>query len=355
MEKRSTLKEISKQTDVPVSTVAAVLREDPGCFAGQKLRQKILTAARQLHYRPNLIARILKTKKSNTLGLIVPNMQTSVTLSNMELIENLAWQRNYHLFIGYSQNDSIKEEALLADFVDRYVDGIILIVGLSSQKRPYLKHMISDGFPLVTINCLEKFNIPSISTDFHQGGMMAARHLLELGHRKIHIISVDFMHSTTLRQRIAGFQQALQEEGLKPEVALFLKKTKDVVPLEKIMMESYQSAKKVLSRKERPTAVFAGNDEIGLGVIKAALTLGIKVPEELSVVGFDDSPAAIFAPVPLTTIHQCKDRISRKAVEIILALVEQKEKKKKKAKAVSSILLKPELVIRSSTGPVPTA
>ncbi|MFH0797114.1 MAG: LacI family DNA-binding transcriptional regulator [Candidatus Omnitrophota bacterium] len=352
MIKQGTLKEISRQTGVAFSTCAAILRADTSCFAGLKVKQRVLATARELNYRPNPIARSLRTRKSNTIGLILPHMIFSSRAIDMELIENLAWQKGYHLFIGYSQNDVSKEEALLSDFVDRYVDGIIIILGHPSFKGPYLKSLISTTFPLVAVNYFKKRSLPTVSTDFYRGGQMAARYLLKLNHKRVNVIAADTNYPS-IEQRLRGFREVFQEAGLKSEGIFILEKsTNKVVPLEKLVIAGYQTARKVLSQPKKPTAIFAGNDEIGLGVIKAALDLGIKVPEGLSVIGFDDSPAATFSPISLTTIRQPREEISKKAVEMLLTLIEQKSMRGKETKSeLKTIWLKPKLIIRSSTGP----
>ena len=354
--KRSTLKEISRCTKTSISTVAAVLRNDPSCFAGPELRKKILSAARELNYRPNIIARMLRTKKSNTLGLILPNMQISSTAANMEIIEGLVWKKGYHLFIGYSQNDSAKEETLMADLVNRYVDGLIFVVGSDiSSERPYLKHLIAQKFPIVSINKLQEFALPSVSTDFRKGGELAGEYLVKLGHRNFAAITGD-PDDPTIKNRTEGFQEKIKKAGARMQIVMASPKKNHkgiskVIYLEEYVKEGYKLAQKILSRKTRPTAIFSGNDELGVGVIKAAINLGIKIPQELSVVGFDDSPAATFAPVFLTTIRQPKEEIARKATEIMFKMIA--EKKEIRADDTSrQILLEPKLIIRDSTAVV---
>ncbi|MDD3926455.1 MAG: LacI family DNA-binding transcriptional regulator [bacterium] len=360
MNKQSTLKEISQYTGVPVSTVAAVLREDPKCFAGPKLRQKIMAAARKLNYRPNLIARSLRTGKSNTIGLILPNMRIPVMRENLEIIEDLVWQKGYRLFIGYTHMDTDREEALLVDFVNRYVDGIIMVSMQLEPYESYLQQLAEEKFPLVYISKNDIFDLASVYTDYFKGGHLVAEHVIALGHRKLAAFTADVDKSYT-GSRTEGFITAASQAGLSVEFLAVKEKGSEQKEtykvfsnLESFVKRGYELAAGVLSKSDRPTAIFAGNDEIALGVVRAALQLGIKVPEELSVVGFDDSDTAIISPVALTSVRQDSGEISRMSVEILLDMIDKKLKKEDPPVIPHPVLIEPKLVVRDSTGPAIT-
>lgn len=337
----ATIKDISEQTNFACSTVSAVLNDKSTCFASEATKKKIITAAKELGYHPNLLYRGLRSRKTNTIGLIAPNLHVNVTVASIEIIESLAWESGYHLFIGYSQNDPAKEEALLKDFVSRRVDGIILIVGREGKNRAELRYISSHSFPLVTIGKLTDFESYFVSTDYYLGGAMAARHLKQLGHKDVGVIATAGWE----QQRIAGFKNAGAEEKLKVEEAYLDINRDTIIPMEQLIQKSYEISKKILNDKKKLSAFFAANDEIGLGLIKAAMEMGLNIPEDLSVIGFDDSLAAAFSPIPLTTIRQCREKISQKAFEVLVDKIENKTEK------LHQELIPPELVIRSSTGP----
>ncbi|MCL5674418.1 MAG: LacI family transcriptional regulator [Candidatus Omnitrophica bacterium] len=343
-----TLKDICRKTGYAVSTISSVLNNDVSCFASQKVKEEILKTAKEFGYHPNLLYRGLKKQKTNVIGLIVPSLRTHITRSITELIGSFAEKAGYHIFIGYSHNDVAKEEMLLRDFVSHRVDGIILIIAEEGKNRQELQYILNQNLPFVTIGKLKSFPFSFVSTDYYLGGQLAASHLAELGHKKVGIIYLSA--SETISQRIAGFKDTAYRYMMKVEEIPLQKNkrriSKEEFEEEKLIQETCEYAKKVLHKKDRPTAIFAGNDEIAVGVIKTAIESGIKVPDDLSVMGFDDSLSAIFSPVPLTTIRQKRHEVSEMAVKILLNKIntgteEQVEK-----------WIPTELIIRSSTAKV---
>lgn len=342
--KDTTLKKISERTGFACSTVSAVLNNDSKCYASIETKEKILKAAKELNYHPNLLYRGLRTKKTNTLGLIVPNLHVNISVANIELLERLAWESGYHLFIGYSQNNIKKEEALLKDFISRRVDGIILVVGAEKKSRPELRYLIEQNFPLITIGELVYFNCPFVSTDYYKGGQLAAQHLNDLGHKEVLLFDL-FLHSTKKSLRMEGFRNLAKKYNMKIDEVFLVEEKLEIQPIlseEYTITKSLAIFKKIL-KNHRPTSIFASNDEMALGVIKAAQELNIRVPEELAVIGFDDTPISAFASIPITTIRQRKEEISKKVFKFLIDKIELAEEKPVKEYVV------PELVIRAST------
>ncbi|MBN1444663.1 MAG: LacI family DNA-binding transcriptional regulator [Candidatus Omnitrophica bacterium] len=340
----TTLREISEITGFACSTVSAVLNDDSKCYASVKTKEKILKAAGELNYHPNLLYRGLRAKKTNTIGLIVPNLHVNVSIASIELIEDLAWKAGYHLFLGYSKNDVDKEEVLLKDFISRRVDGIILVVGVERRCRPELQYLLEQDFPLVTIGKLAHFDCSFVTTDYYWGGQLAARHLNDAGHKKVLLFDEFPPPSASLRMN--GFRDTAKKYNMKiDEVFLVngkMEKKMAVFSEEYLITESVSIFKKLLKSKG-PTGVFAANDAMALGVLKAAREMGIGVPDELSVIGFDDTPIAAFASVPITTIRQKKEEMSRKVVKLLMDKIEGEEE-------ILQEYILPELVVRSSTG-----
>ncbi len=188
------MKNLSEKTGFAVSTVSGILNESPYCFAGEAARKKVRDAARELGYYPNLLSRSLKSGKSNTLGLLVPSVYVNVTLSKIEMIEALAWKAGYHVFIGYSNNDTRKENALLGDFMSRRVDGIIIVAGDNCGSRREMENLVERDFPLVVIGEVSGYvdmDCPVVLSDNYSGGRQAAEHLLSLGHEKLCYVCFD--------------------------------------------------------------------------------------------------------------------------------------------------------------------
>jgi DNA-binding LacI/PurR family transcriptional regulator len=339
-----TLKEISEITNLSIATVSDILNHNPKCFAGEKTKETVFKVSEKLGYHPNLLYRNLRKRETHTIGLIIPDIYVNVTVANAEIIESLAWEEGYHVFIGYSHNNPEKENALLKDFVGRRVDGIILVVGRESNDMPELRYLLRNNYPLVTIGRFENYRCRFVTTDYYAGGQMAARHLLERGCKKLAFIGSSRVSNYLKYQRKAGFKDTVMEYGMQPEEFYILKGGEDAVTSSGILIkESFKKTYEILQENRSIDGVFASNDDIALGCINAALSLGLDIPEEMAVVGFDDSPSAIAGLVPITTIHQKKEEISRIAFKML------HERIQKRSGRTVSRTIKPELVVRSST------
>jgi DNA-binding LacI/PurR family transcriptional regulator len=349
--KVATLKDISKKAGLSVTTISDILNKNPKCFAGEKTKEKVFKIADEIGYHPNLLSRSMRAKRTYTIALIFPNLHTNVTLANIELIEKLAWEKNFHVFIGYSQNNIKKEEELLKDFVSRRVDGIILIVGGEGENRSELGYLIEHNYPFVTIGKFRNYKASFVTTDYYLGGQLAAEYFYKLGFKKVAVFSFlpwGKKGSEPLgdETRRSGFNDKALEYGMSVEGCnLFVKRGMETLPIqmEELVTKSFTEAEKVLKQKNRPEAIFARNDDIALGIIKAALKLGLKIPEDLSVIGFDDSPSSFFSPVPITTVRQEREQISRRAFEILI------KKMDTSSKDIIGEVIPPKLIIRSST------
>ncbi len=339
----TTLKEIGQRTGCAVSTVSAILNRSPHCYAGDSTREKVLLAARELGYYPNLLYRSLRAQNTRTIGLIAPNLNVQVAMANAEIIESLAWDHKYHLFIGYSQNKVEKEEALLKDFASRRVDGMILMVGPDGNERPVMRALVGQGFPLVAIGTLSSVPMACVSTDYPAGGRLAADHLADLGHKRVAVVSMERKYPT-IAGRVKGFAEAARDRGMRVQRI----DLPDRQTLEDMVLDGYEAGKKLAGAAGMPTAVFAGNDEIALGLVRSLRAAGKDVPGDVSVIGFDDSLSALYCPVPLTTVRQPRERIARRAFELLIGRIEGG------ADGDTREFVAPELKVRSSTGPAPS-
>jgi len=329
-----TLKEIAEQLNLSPSTVSAILNNKPSCFASKKTKRKVIETAKKLGYRPNFVARSLRKQKTYTIGFIAPLLSTGITLSDIEILETLFWEKGYQLLIGYSKGNPEREERILEEFYYRQVDGIILIpTGLKSENR-FLKKLVERKFPIVTITKAEGVNTSFVSTDYQKGGYIATEYLIKTGHRRIGFFGgpLDFY---SVRERFYGYKKALEDYGIKfkeEEVFIFQESWNFEV--------AYKSGEEVI--KKGLDGIFAHNDTLALILIKAAMDNGLKIPDDISIVGFDDSEIAKFSPVALTTVRQPVEKITRSAFDILLNMIEGKRKKRR------GIMFEPELIIRNS-------
>ena len=341
--KEVTLKEISKRAQVAVSTVSAIINNSPCCFAGEKTKNKVLKIAEELGYYPNLLYRGLRNKITNTIGIIIPHLYYSRMTVDIETVESALWNNGYHLFIGYTKDDIKKESALIKDFLGRRVDGIIFVVGNENGVSREIKKIVGKNFPFIAIGRFKNLQTDFISTDYFKGGYMAAEHLYEKGYRKTAVLFWKQDDSNLgLEERKNGFLKFAEEKGVEVEQYYMEKGFSGV---ENLIEESERIGMKILKNKNRPDAIFAANDEVAVGLVKSALRLGIKMPQELGIIGFDNSLSSIISPVPITTIRQKNDVVANKAAEAIIKKIEGKEKIKQ--------FIEPELVVRKSTGSRP--
>lgn len=339
-----TLKKIGGITNLSVATVSDILNNNPKCFAGKKTKERVISVARELGYHPNLLYRSLRKRETHTIGLIVPNLYVNVTITNIELIELLAWDEGYHIFIGYSRNNSQKENALLKDFLSRRADGIILVVGTEGKNMHELNYLLEKNYPFVTIGKFQNYRCSSVTTDYYAGGKMAAKHLLERGCKKLGIFGYTKTADFHGRVRKDGFKDTVRDYGMETEEFDVFENMGDLVLSSDVLIKrSFLKALEILHGKHSFDGIFASNDDIALGLINAALRLGVKIPEELAVVGFDDSPSALASIVPITTIRQKREEIARNAFKIL------KEKIQKGSDKLITKKIRPELIVRSST------
>ncbi len=341
----TTIYDIAKAAGVTATTVSYVLSGKDG--VSQATRERVMKYVQELGYRPNLVARSLTKQSTSTIGLVVPNIGNPFYAGLAQVVERIAYEAGFRLFITNTYRDDNLGQDLLSDLMSRRIDGaIVMSDGLSSKTLQALQTKTSQSFPIV--RCLMEYDEqgtgPSIRFDFFAAGRLAGEHFLQLGHQRIGVItdgvSTDGIIFERIRHplRLAGFREALAQGGY-PLSPSFLR----------IGDSSLETGKEVayqlLQLPTPPTAIFATNDLMALGVISAAWELGVHVPQRLSVVGFDDIRLAASYIPPLTTVIMREATIAEQALDLLFAMIEGKE-------VSSPPMLQPTLVIRESTAPL---
>lgn len=327
--KRVKIQEVAKIAGVSPSTVSRALNGFPGI--SEKTRQKVIEIARRLNYRPNYRGQILTAQSTKNIGLLITDITNPFFPEVVRGAEEYANKAGYTILLGNTSESEDKETNYLDFFSRGPVDGVII-----SASRVSNEHIISlaeEGLPIVVINrILEHPRISFVSTDMERGGYLATMHLLKLGHTKIAFINGP-KHSEASQKRLEGYKKALKEGGIdyNPEMVSFN------IP---IAESGYRETIRLLYTKEPPTAIFTYNDLMAFGVLKAAKELGLSIPEELSVIGFDDIFFSSFTNPPLTTIRQFKEELGRRAVELLLKLIKGERE---------VLMIEPELIIRNTT------
>jgi LacI family transcriptional regulator len=329
-----TIKEIAKIANVSAMTVSRALNNNPR--VREKTRKKIQTIAKQLGYRPNRIARSLVSKRSQLISLIVADIANQYFSELARGIEDKAREYGYNVIFCSTDNDSETLKTYVRLMMEVGVDGFILAA--VRLKEPIVEELADQHFPVVLVNReLKEKKANSVVIDNHAGAYLVVEHLINCGYEKIGIITGDLNLSTGI-ERFEGYRKALRDYGIP-----FHEDYSSQGPF--TQAHGCRAATKMLSRKNRPEAIFAASDNIALGVMDAAGSLGLRIPEDLAVVGFDDTEFSSNAKINLTTVSQKKYEMGAIGVQMLLDLINGQAHG-----AVNNIVLEPELIIRKSCG-----
>ncbi|AWP33085.1 HTH-type transcriptional repressor PurR [Pantoea eucalypti] len=311
----ATIKDVAKRAGVSTTTVSHVINKTR--FVAEETRNAVWQAIKELHYSPSAVARSLKVNHTRTLGLLATSSEAPYFAEIIEAIENHCFDKGYTLILGNSHNDLQKQRAYLSMMAQKRVDGLLV---MCSEYPDDLLQMLEENrnIPMVVMDWGESradFTDTVLDNAF-QGGYLAGRYLIERGHRDIGAIPGQ-MERNTGGGRHAGFLKALEEASIQPRAEWIVQG--DFEP-----ESGYQAMQQILSQKQRPTAVFCGGDIMAMGAICAADEMGLRVPQDISVIGYDNvRNARYFAPA-LTTVHQPKAQLGEKALDMLLDRITSK-------------------------------
>jgi len=283
---------------------------------------------------------VLNFNHQKAIGLVLVDLKSPFFSLIMQSVEEQVSQKGYTLLLSKSSGNVDREKVLIENLVRTGVDGLI-IASMSHEhySTGILKKLQKEDFPFVMVSYIEDKDICYIGTDNEMGGYIAAKHLIDLGRKRIGYINGE--HGNLLGEiRKKGFRKALNEHGIpfNKEFEFRLQLKYEWNDFE----SGYKIGKSFSELKNRPDAIFAYNDLSALGFMKGVLESGLKVPEDVAIIGFDDIERCQYAPVPLTTIHQPTNEIGAQAVNLLM-------RRMNKEKIFSWVGLTPSLVIRSST------
>jgi len=339
---RPTQLQIAEAAGVSRTTVSLVLNNVPDVRVSPETRQRILEAAQRLNYYPNAIARRLASGKTSTIGLVWhrgpnPAYRDAFLPGFLQGVTRAAHQYGYHvLFRPIEPNEPDSSYVELAR--SHHIDGFILS-GPRSDDSHLLK-LHQEHFPIVLHGQLPGTDILSVDIDNVQGALVAVDHLVALGHQRIGIITNAPLVYTASQQRLAGYYQALEQAGIPRDKSLVQEGNFDG--------ESGQSAmEKLLMCDPPPTAIFVASDMVAMGALQTIRDQGLRVPEDITIVGFDDITAARFVTPALTTVRVPTFGLGWSAAEILICLIEQD------IIAQTHTLLETELIVRDSCGAPP--
>jgi LacI family transcriptional regulator len=337
----ATLRDVAERAGVHPSTASRALNPSTRSLVNEDTVSRVLEAARQLGYRPNSLARALKTNRTFTIGMLVPDLTNPLFPPIVRGIEDSLGEADYTLILANTDNDAQKEHSIVRTMLARRVDGLILAT--AQRKAPVIDELIEAGMPVVLVNrTMDEPRVPSVTGDDHAGIGLAVRHLVSLGHRRIaHVAGPQ--HVTTGLTRYQSFIAWMKSEGQEPDPEL-------IVFAEWFSEEPGAKAfQELIDRRDDFTAVVAANDLIAIGCYDVLKERDLRVAVDVSVVGYNDILFADKLSPPLTTIHIPHYQIGVKAAELILQVIEAGES------SPVAVRLAPSLVVRHSTGPAPSS
>lgn len=324
--------DIARTAGVSITTVSRVLNGKAEQFRISKKSQEIIReTARRLNYIPNQFAANLKSGKSNTIALIIPSLSNPFFAEIASEINEEVRNRGYVTIIGDSDENMENENEEIIQMESRNIEG--LIIAPSSQHWKNIKKLHDRGLPVVCIDrYFESQNIPYVSTDNYEGAVMAVKHLIEHGHTHIACIQ-GVQDSIPNKLRIQGYKDTMLEHKLTDY---------SISGDEFSVQNGYKETKLLIQSMQRPTAIFTLSNTIAMGCIKALKEEGLNIPDDLSLVTFDDHPYLDYLATPLTCVTQPTKEICRTAIKYLFFMLTKKEIKS------PQLLLKPELTYRKS-------
>ncbi len=328
------IKDIARAAGVSHSTVSRALRDSP--LVSPETKARIKRLAEEMGYSPSAVARGLVTRRTRTVGMVVTSIADPFVAEVMRGVEDAAHQAGYSVFLSSSRAIPEREISVVRTFRQRRVDGVIVTASrVGSLYAPLLEEI---QVPVVLINNQQPGTYTySVSMDDREGAQMAVDHLIQLGHRRIGYIGCVHREASS-QAREAGYRAALEAHGISPDPRWM------VYPTETEDVQNGQiGLDLLLALPSPPTAIFCYNDMTAIGVLQRCYRRGIRVPDDLSLVGFDDIAIAAYTIPPLTTVRQPKYEMGYQAMEMVLDLLEDHP--------VEDVLVQGTLIVRDSCQP----
>ena len=329
-----TVHDVAKRAGVAPITVSRVINNSG--YISDATRDRVETVIKEIGYVPNTLARGLRSKRTNTMALIVTDITNPYFTLMARGVEDIAGNSNYAVIYCNTDESETKEEKYANILAQRQVDGVLLVPAGGNDKT--IKFFKTNGISVVVLDR----RIPGVETDFVcsdsvDGAKLLVKLLIRLGHKRIAIITGTKSVSTSV-DRVTGYKQALREAGLSEN---------ELVCYGEFNQQSgYELTKQVMTQLPKPTAIFGANNFILIGIIKALNDLKVNVPEDVSVVGFDDLPESMLVTPFLTVATQPAYEMGRLATELLLNRISGDPTKK-----CQELILPTEIIERKSTGP----
>ncbi|MBM7551493.1 LacI family DNA-binding transcriptional regulator [Thalassobacillus pellis] len=328
-----TIKDVAKQANVSIATVSRILNNQPGYT--EKTRMKVQQVIEELGYKPNAVARSMISRNTQTIGVLFPDVSSMLSSEILRGIEDVAHQNNSSVIVCHTAEDGIRTHKYLKLLHEKRVDGLIFVS--ESLCEEYYETIKSMDIPLVLVSTMSyKHQVPYVKVDDCNAAYTAVNHLIENGHTRIGMISGNQHDLIAGRPRVEGFKEAMQHNGLQAG-------EDDVVYQDGFsFIDGKGGVVRLLEQSRNLTAIFAASDDIAIGAMSVLHKMGRKVPEDISIIGYDNLPTAEMMIPPLTTIAQPFSEMGANASEMIFHML------KDKVKSTQSRIMRHELVVRES-------
>ena len=328
-----TVHDVAKRADVAPITVSRVVNNSG--YVSQATRKRVEAAVKELGYIPNTLARGLRSKRTNTLALVVTDITNPYFTLMARGVEDVAGDSGYTVIYSNTDESEAKEEKYANILAQRQVDGVLLVPAGGNEKT--IKFLVSNGISVVVLDRrVPGVDIDFVRSDSEEGAYHLTNLLIRLGHKRIAFITGPNGVSTSA-DRLAGYRRALTGAGFKNEIVYYGLYNQQ---------SGNELTKQAMAQSPKPTAIFGANNFIMIGIIKALRDLNIYVPENVSVVGFDDLPESMLVKPFLTVARQPAYEMGRLATELLLKRISGE------LEEYQELILPTEIVERESSGPV---
>jgi LacI family transcriptional regulator len=325
----ATIKDIAKRANVAISTVSYVLNDSKN--VKPETKERIMKIIEELNYHPRMVARSLKTRKTLTIGIIVPDISNMFFTEIIRGIEDLFNKHDYSVILCNTDEDQSKESKYIKTLFEKDIDGLIFL-GTGKNQQNLLKNKKNIPVVIVDRKIGDEFN--SVMVNNLKGGYLATEYLLKKHHSEVLFLSGSLAVSTYF-DRLSGYKEALRANGYAFNEAL-------VHQCEASSDGGYLCIEKLFDKSFPFKSIFAANDLIALGAMKALIKRGIKIPEEVSIIGYDNIPTSYLVIPALTTVNQPKYLMGEQAGRLLLKQI------KEEMNGEEQIVLDPELIIRET-------
>lgn len=333
------LSHVAEKAGVSIATASLVFNDRPG--VNKDTRERVLSAAAELGYLPNNVARSLALKSSRTIGLVITDIENPFFGSLTRYIDEYSHRKGYTLIISVSNDEPAEENRIIEGFIGDRVAGVLVVPTQVTRSEFKIYEILRKRrIPCVfSTSYYPRAKGEYVMTDLEAGSYRLTKYLLELGHRDIsYLVSLD-PEAPIRSLRLAGYRKAFEEKGLEPNPDW-------TVQCHKPDFHSGYSEAKALLATAKPDSIIAINDIMALGARKAIRESGLAIPRDISIAGYDDLIYSSISDIPLTTVHQNVEEIARLSVDMLMSRIEGEEPRDEHR------LIGPELMVRESTGPV---